>query len=144
MFSQTVEYALRAVMHLSQFPAEPQRTAVIAERTKVPLAYLTKVLQGLQREGIVRLQRGIGGGVTLAIPAAELTILRVVNAVEPIPRIESCPLHLASHGKRLCSLHSKMDDALRRTEEAFGSTTLADLLADPNPSKALCDGPALP
>ncbi len=139
MFSQTVEYALRAVMHLAQFPDEPQRTAHIAERTKVPVAYLTKVLQGLQRAGIVKLQRGIGGGVTIAIDPEELTILRVVSAVDPIQRIQVCPLQLKAHGSRLCSLHSKMDEALRRTEEAFAAVTLADLLRDPNPSKALCE-----
>lgn len=139
MFSQTVEYALRAVVHLAIHAPQPQKTAEIAESTLVPTAYLSKVLQGLREKDIVRLQRGVGGGVSLARSPAELTILDVVNAVDPIQRIRTCPLGLRSHGIRLCALHRRMDDALCSMEAAFGATTLAELLDDPNPSVPLCD-----
>lgn len=139
MFSQTVEYALRAVVHLAMRRSEPQTTAMIAESTKVPTAYLSKVLQGLRAKGIVNLQRGLGGGVSLAIPPDKLTILDVVTAVDPIPRIRTCPLELKSHGVRLCALHFRMDAALSKVEDAFRSTTLAELLTDPNPSVPLCN-----
>jgi Rrf2 family transcriptional regulator, nitric oxide-sensitive transcriptional repressor len=139
MFSQTVEYALRAVVHLAMKAPEPQTTAAIAEATKVPISYLSKVLQGLRREQIVRLQRGIGGGVSLAREPSKLSILDVVNAVEPMQRIKTCPLELKAHGKRLCALHSRMDDSLKQMENAFASTTLEELLQERNPSKPLCE-----
>jgi len=141
MFSQTVEYALRAAVHLAMKSPEPQKTADIASATKVPMAYLSKVLQGLRAQNIVHLRRGIGGGVSLAHEPAELTILDIVNAIEPIERIKSCPLGLKSHGKRLCSLHAKLDESMRSTEQAFSTTTLADLLETNRPSKPLCDSP---
>ncbi len=139
MFSQTVEYALRAAVHLASKSPEPQTTAEIALATKVPIAYLSKVLQGLQKEKIVLLQRGIGGGVSLAHEPNQLTILDIVNAVEPIQRIKTCPLELKSHGKRLCALHSRMDESLKSMEVAFASTTLLELLEEQNPSQPLCD-----
>jgi Rrf2 family transcriptional regulator, nitric oxide-sensitive transcriptional repressor len=139
MFSQTVEYALRAAVHLAMNSGTPQTTAQIADSTRLPMAYLSKILQGLQREKIVQLQRGVGGGVSLAIAPEELTILDIVNAVDPIQRIETCPLSLSGHGRRLCSLHKKMDDAAAHTENTFSSTTLAHLLADSNPTPALCE-----
>ena len=139
MLSQTVEYALRAVVHLAMRAPDPQTTAAIAEVTKVPPAYLAKVLQGLKEKSIVHLQRGIGGGVSLAQSADTLTILDVVNAVDPIQRIKHCPLDLKSHGTRLCALHFRMDKALQSMEEAFRSTTLSDLLRDENPSLPLCE-----
>ena len=139
MFSQTVEYALRAVVNLAMHSPEPQKTAAIAEATKVPPAYLSKILQGLKEKGIVRLQRGIGGGVSLNHDPEALTILDIVNAVDPIQRIRHCPLDLKAHGTRLCALHLRMDQALLSMENAFRSTTLAELLRDPNPSVPLCD-----
>ena len=139
MFSQTVEYALRAVVHLAIHSPQPQTTSEIAAATQVPTAYLSKVLQGLREKGIVRLQRGVGGGVSLARGPQELTILDVVNAVDPIRRITTCPLDLKAHGVRLCALHRRMDDALQHVESAFRETTLAELLEDPNPSVPLCD-----
>jgi Rrf2 family protein len=142
MFSQTVEYALRAVVHLASQAPDSRTTDQIAEATRVPKAYLSKVLQALNRAGVVHSQRGLGGGMTLAKPADELTILEVVNAVEPIRRIKTCPLGLAAHGVRLCPLHRRLDDALAHVEAAFGSTTLAEVLAEPSRSVPLCDFPA--
>lgn len=139
MFSQTVEYALRAVVFLADNAPHACTTDQIAEATKVPKPYLSKVLQNLGRHQIVHSQRGIGGGVTLVKAPGELTILEVVNAVEPIERIAVCPLGLKSHGKNLCPLHRRMDDALASVEEAFGKTTLAEVLAEPTGSPPLCD-----
>ena len=60
----------------------------------------------------------------------EVTVLDVVNAVDPIRRIKKCPLGLAAHGVKLCPMHSRLDAALEAIEELFGNTTLAELLAD--------------
>src|SRR5438094_233271 len=102
MFSETVEYALRAVVHLAGSAPQAQTTEEIAKSTRVPQAYLSKVLQRLVQAGIVRSQRGLGGGMSLTKTPAELTILEVVNAVDPIRRINTCPLGLAAHGVNLC------------------------------------------
>ncbi len=139
MFSQTVEYALRAVVYLANEAPAARTTDQIASATKVPKAYLSKVLQGLARHNVVHTQRGVGGGITLCKTPAELTILEVVNSVEPIERIQTCPLGLVTHGKHLCPLHRRMDDALASVEAAFRSTTLAEILAEPTRSTPLCE-----
>jgi Rrf2 family transcriptional regulator, nitric oxide-sensitive transcriptional repressor len=140
MFSKSVEYALRAVAHLAYEAPNPRTTEQIAAATCVDsVTYLSKVLQQLVRQGVVKSQRGIGGGITLAKPPADLTILEVVNAVEPIQRIKTCPLGLKSHGVRLCPLHRRMDDALASVEAVFGGTTLAEILAEPTDSPPLCE-----
>jgi Rrf2 family protein len=113
----------------------------IAQATKVPQAYLAKVIQKLGHGGVVRSQRGIGGGITLAKAPADLTILEVVQAIDPIKRIRQCPLGLAAHGVRLCPLHKRLDQALASVEEAFAKTTLAEVLAEPSESVPLCDFP---
>lgn len=141
MFSQTVEYALRCVVHLADQAPSAQTTEQIAVKTLVPKAYLSKVIQGLSRAGIVQSKRGSGGGVTLVQTPAKLTILEVVNAVEPIARIRACPLGLKAHGMRLCPLHKRMDSALAMVEAAFAKTTLAEVLAEPTSSHPLCEIP---
>ena len=139
MFSQTVEYALRAVAHLAYEAPSARTTEQLAEATRVPPAYLSKVLQALSRGGIVKSQRGVGGGMSLVKRPDELTILEVVNAVEPIQRIKTCPLGLKSHGVRLCPLHRRLDDAMAQVEAAFGGTTLAEVLNEPTKSPPLCE-----
>lgn len=142
MFSQTVEYALRAVVYLASQSPAARTTDQISAATKVPRAYLSKVLQSLARAEIVRSQRGLGGGMALAKSPDELTILEVVNAVEPIGRIHTCPLGLLTHGIHLCALHRRLDNALAMVEKAFATTTLTELLGEPSRSVPLCETPA--
>ena len=142
MLSQTVEYALRAVLYLAGQAPSARTTDQIAEATRVPKAYLSKVLQGLVRAGVVHSQRGIGGGMALVKSPGELTILEVVNAVDPVGRIRECPLGLEAHGAHLCPLHRRLDDAMAAVEEAFRASTLAEILAEPSTSVPLCDFPA--
>ena len=139
MFSQTVEYALRAVVYLADQSPEPRTTDQVATATLIPKPYLSQVLQGLCKSGLLRSQSGAGGGITLIKSPAELTLLEVINAVEPIQRISYCPLGIKTHGIRLCPLHKRMDDALEKVEAAFRDTTLAEILADPNESVPLCE-----
>lgn len=141
MLSQTVEYALRAVVYLADQAPEARATGEIAEATRVPSAYLSKVLQHLNRAGIVRSRRGVGGGMTLAKRPEDISILEVVNAVDPVQRIRECPLGLEAHGVNLCPLHRRLDNALAMVEDAFGRTTLAEVLAEPTQSKPLCEFP---
>lgn len=144
MLSQTVEYALRAATFLATSPQEPRTVEQIAEATRVPMAYLAKVMQALVRGRIASSRRGVGGGFTLLRDAASIRILEVVQAVDPIQRITTCPLGLASHGTRLCPLHRRLDQAIAAMEKAFASTTLAEVLAEPSRSVPLCDFPAGP
>lgn len=136
MFSQTVEYALRAMVVLASRPRSPLTTQAIATDSRVPPDYLIKVLQSLARAGLVTSQRGKNGGHQLTRPPAEINILEIVSAVDPICRIKTCPLDL--HGEKLCPLHRKMDDALAATEAAFRSTNLAELLVGPVQDRPLC------
>ena len=139
MFSQTVEYALRATVHLAMNNDRPQKTNQIADATQVPTAYLAKVLRELNRHGLVHSQRGLGGGISLAKSPEEMTILEIVNAVDPVTRIKTCPLQLRSHGIQLCALHRRMDNALAMVESAFAETTLAEILEESNERLPLCD-----
>ncbi len=140
MLSQTTEYALRAMTCLAQQPDGLLTTQGIAATARVPGDYLAKVLNGLAQAGLVHSQRGRRGGFMLARPATEVTVLDVVNAVDPIRRISGCPLdkaanghglceHTAGDGPQLCPLHQQLDDAMAVVERAFAACRLTDLIA---------------
>jgi Rrf2 family protein len=138
MFSQTVEYALRAMMHLASLDGKPVTSDRIALQTGVPPGYLSKVMRDLVRAGQVVSFRGPGGGFVLGRPAAEISMLDVVSAVDPIRRIRQCPLNKPEHAD-LCPLHRHLDSALADIERCFRRTMLADMNAGPPP---LCSLPA--
>lgn len=139
MFTLTAEYALRIVVYLGSLDGTPVTTRQLSAATAVPEGYLSKVLQGLSRAGIVVSQRGLHGGSVLAKPAAELTVYDVVQAVAPIQRIAACPLGLKAHAQQLCPLHKRMDEALALVEQSLRASTIAELLSDPSTSKPLTE-----
>ncbi|MBY0551071.1 MAG: Rrf2 family transcriptional regulator [Candidatus Obscuribacterales bacterium] len=129
MISQTAEYALRAMVFLAMRNAAATGQE-IAEVTKVPSGYLSKIMQQLVKSKLVNSQRGIGGGFVLALAPAQISILDVINSVDPIERIRSCPLGITAHGFNLCPLHKRLSDATAQVESAFAHSTLQELVED--------------
>jgi Rrf2 family nitric oxide-sensitive transcriptional repressor len=122
MFSQTVEYALRAMVQLATDSSDLSTTKDIAKNAKVPGAYLAKVLQALRRDGLIHARRGVGGGVSLAKPAGKITLLDVIEAVEPLKR---------TAGPKVASavqLQKSMDAAVGELRATFARETLADMV----------------
>ena len=140
MLSQTVEYALRAMVTLAYHPDDLVSTPELAEMTRVPSNYLAKVLQTLAGAELIVGRRGVGGGYRMAKDAADVKLLDVINAVSPVRRITSCPLGLDNHNEHLCALHHRMDQAAASVIDIFGSTSLADIIqGDDGPELPLCD-----
>lgn len=128
MISQTVEYALRAMTYLAGLePGATASSAVIAQSTRVPQGYLSKVLRDLVVAELISSQRGPNGGFSLARAPGLIYVLEIVSAVDPIPRIRRCPLGNPQH-KALCPLHRRLDDALAEIESGFSKTSLTDLV----------------
>jgi Rrf2 family protein len=128
MFSQTVEYALRAMVQLANEAPEASTTQNIAEATKVPGAYLAKVLQSLRRAGLITSRRGVGGGVKLARIPKKISLLDVINAVEPLERSVDGPKRA---GGTLAALNGKLDTMLGQLQKSCASTSLADVARRP-------------
>jgi Rrf2 family protein len=141
MISQTAEYALRAIVCIANQGGVPRTTAFIAQATQAPSGYLAKVMKNLCRAGLVTSRRGLNGGFVLAKPPEDLSILAIVNAVDPIRRYPECPLGIAHHGRRLCPLHTRLDDAAQLVENAFANSTVAELLETPRDRQPSCRFP---
>lgn len=139
MISQSVEYALRAIVTIAQHRGQPCTAQEIAEITKVPAPYLSKLMQGLVRAGLAKSQRGLHGGFVFEAAPEDVTIWDIVDAVEPFQRIRECPLNISSHGGTLCPLHRRLDNALEVMETTFRETTVADLLSEPDSVTPLCE-----
>jgi len=131
LFSMTTEYALRAAVYLSEQGGEVRTSQLVAEATHTPVRYASRVLQLLVEAGLATSQRGPSGGFQLSRPASEITLLEVVQAVEPIQRIFECPLSLPEHQQELCPLHKVMDEVAADAEAKLRGRTLADVMTQP-------------
>lgn len=141
MISQTAEYALRAIVFLADHAEEAKTAEAIAKETRVPVGYLAKIMHSLAKAGLVTSQRGIYGGFTLNREPKTLSVYDVVQAVDPINRINECPLGVEGHGSALCPLHRGLDNAMAAVEMAFRKMTIHQVLNQPNSTRPLCPFP---
>lgn len=68
--------------------------------------------------------------------ADDITLLAVVNAVEPVQR--NCALKLPSHADHLCALHQALDDTMASVEGALGKLRIGELLRQKKDVRPLC------
>lgn len=130
MISKTAEYAVRSCLWLAEHPGQAWTVQHIATAINVPAKYLGKVMQLLGRAKLVRAQPGPGGGFTLSQAPAQVCVLAVVDAVDPLPRIRRCPAGVPEHDLGLGPLRARLDQALARVEDSLRECTLAELLRE--------------
>lgn len=147
MFSQTQDYALRAIIWIAQQnlklgECKPYGNEHIARGTKVAPSYMAKVLQHLAEAAILGSRRGVGGGFHLLRDIDELTVFEVISAVDPIQRITACPLELKTHRDCRCPMHARLDEAMELVEKALRKSTIRDVLYEKGRPQPLLDSPA--
>lgn len=81
--SAKVDYALRAALELAVAEnGVPLKGSRISEAQDIPLKFLENILLELKHAGLVRTQRGAGGGYWLAQPAEEISLAEIIRVVE--------------------------------------------------------------
>ena len=119
IIKRETDYALRALTRLAR-AGDVLPVSILAEQEDVPPEFLRKIMQRLNRAGIVQSSQGPFGGYRLARPARQVNVLEVVEAVQgPIVmsecisrpeicrRVDSCPFR-----KRLSALEAGLNARL--------------------------------
>jgi Rrf2 family protein len=92
--TRQADYAVRAVLHLARLgPGGRASTAQIAAQEKIPLTFLAKIVSQMSASGVVRATRGAHGGVALARPADELSLLEIVEAIDGPVMLSECTVN---------------------------------------------------
>lgn len=106
-------YALYALVELQLHgDSGPVPIAVLARRRNIPVQFLEQLFAVLRRAGVLRSQRGVGGGYSFARRASEISVLEVVELLDgPLGR--DAPGIFA--------------DAARAARDVLSSSTIADI-----------------
>lgn len=137
LLSRRCEYALRTVLYLATRVAEaPIPVREISSTLGVPHAFLAKTVRDLVQAGIVRTQPGTGGGISLARPAAGITLKEVVVAIDGAELFHTCVLRLPGCGvKQACPMHEAWVPTRDRIERMLGAANLAVVAASMRENK---------
>jgi Rrf2 family protein len=132
------DYAVRVMIHLAGLPpGTTVRQAVLSQATDVSGHFLSKVLQQLVRSGLIRSQRGSGGGFALAVPANGVSLLDVVEAIEGPVRLNQCIEEGPScDRKSWCPAHQVWAEAQAAIVNVLGAASMASLASQAKPDSA--------
>src|SRR5260370_7143867 len=83
IYSRSAEYAIRSFVFLARIPDGKFAMARhIAKEEQIPAHFLAKILQELTRKGLLRSSKGPSGGFCLRLPASQIRLLDLVEALD--------------------------------------------------------------
>jgi len=129
LITRDTDYAIRALGCIAGHKGAIVTVSVLAARLGLPGAYLRKILQILNREGILSSSKGRGGGFSLVIKPENITIFRIVEIFQG-------PFTLSEHRFRgskcpeikICSLRKKLDALETHTVKELKSITISEMI----------------
>jgi Rrf2 family protein len=131
MLTTTSEYAIRAMIHITQNAEQgPVLAREIAAATGVPANYISKILRDLAHEGILHSTRGVGGGFRLARPARHIAMADIVTLFESSSFRNRCPFGMpACTEDTPCGAHEYWRGVKQAYDKFLDRTTLAVVAA---------------
>jgi Rrf2 family protein len=140
IFTTKAEYGVRLLVELGRQGIDsPTSLKAIAAAEALPLAYLERIVALLKKDGLVESTRGAHGGYRLALPAEDITMDRVIVALEGAVAPMTCFLDDTDSGRVLCSHEADRGHGCATkllwmrvqggVMEKLAQTTLAELVA---------------
>ena len=135
-FSQAIFVVLFVGDKVAQDYLDFVPTKELSSALNIPNPSAVKILGNLASAGIIETREGSRGGVRLAKPAAEITLLDVFNAIEAGKPMFRQDHQLRVTGKKPTRAHQSVYAVLTEAEESMktnlAQTTIADLMASLN------------
>ncbi len=90
--SRRLDYGLQLMVALaSQSDNNPQSTAALADRLKIPLPFLHQIGHMLMQAGLIKASPGPHGGIRLNRSPDSITLLQIVEILEGPVSLHPCP-----------------------------------------------------
>jgi Rrf2 family protein len=125
--TRKADYAVRLMMEVAAHPGEIVNTAQVAKRQDIPRQFLRKVAQTLTMNGLLVSERGGNGGLILARPADQITVLDILRAVDVLA-VNDCTIAPDSCQRRaMCAAYPFWFEAQREMERVLAQTPLSKI-----------------
>lgn len=131
MLTQTTETAIKALLFIAiEKEKQPISISVIAKKLKCSPTYLSKTMGHLAKAGVISVQHGSKGGMSIQRPYDQITLLEVVQACQGMFLPDFCDTP-EEQDVRICTFHKAMHEVREATIKTLGKWRLANLVANP-------------
>ena len=129
--TRLTDYASVVLTVLAARPCEVLSAAELADRAGLEAPTVAKLLKPLAQAGLVEGFRGVHGGYRLARPAAQISLVEIVEAMEGPLAMTECSLHEGTCGiSAQCGARTNWRRINDVVADALRSVSLAQMLGD--------------
>ena len=130
--SKLTDYATVVMTVLADAPLRVHSAQELAERARLELPTVSKLLKQLAHAELVESFRGVNGGYKLARAPERISIAQIVTAMEGPIGMTECSAHagLCGHEPH-CGVRVNWQRINQAIAQALGSVTLADMIKPP-------------
>ncbi|MBI4606159.1 MAG: Rrf2 family transcriptional regulator [Planctomycetes bacterium] len=132
ILSRACEYAVQALIYAtSQRPERFLAVRDVALATRIPMAYLSKIIQRLVARGLLSSRKGPRGGVRLARLAGAIKVLDIVEAIDGLGFLNRCVIgHPRCSETHPCPLHDAWGPLRDEIQGLLARRSLGDLVRE--------------
>ncbi len=130
--TKKASYGLILMLELARLPAdESLSAAAVAERCSLPPPFVEKILHHLRTAGLVESRQGRAGGYRLSVPPEELSVRRILGALdEPIDLVPCLGEEPRCDLVLICPTKKAWARINARVSDLLESLSVGDLLRD--------------
>ena len=129
LISRNTDYAVRAVCYITRQKDKVVSVTDLVKALKIPKPFLRKILQTLNRKGILISSKGKGGGFMLGRPADRIYLLGLVEAFQGTFSLNECKFKKEiCPNRRSCFLKKKIDEIERSVISELKAITIGSIL----------------
>ena len=129
LITRDIGYAIRALCSFARGQKKLLSVKDLVRESKIPRPFLRKILQRLNKKGLLKSYKGKGGGFILACAPDKINLSDVIKAFQgPITLTEHTFKKQACPNMKSCTLKKKIDKIERLVIDELNSITVASLL----------------
>ena len=110
LITRDTDYAIRALAYIAGHQERIVSATELVRQIRMPRPFLRKILQNLDKKGLLKSYKGKGGGFALAVPPDEISILGLIKIFQGPFKLNECffKKHLCPNTKD-CGLKRRID-----------------------------------
>lgn len=129
LITRETDYAVRALLYMARCQAETISVSELVSALKIPRAFLRRIMQSLNKEGLIESFKGKGGGFRLALPLEKIFLIDLMEKLQGPVKLNECLFKKRiCPDRNRCLLKKKIDALEKEMIAKLRAITLASLV----------------
>lgn len=129
LINRDTDYAIKALCFMAKNQKEVVSVSLLVEKLKIPRPFLRKILQALNKDGLLKSVKGKGGGFQLAKPPKWIFLTDLLRVFHGPFKLNQCRFKKdICPDIKTCALRKKVDSIEKYVKAELSLINVASLI----------------